>query len=92
VGVFAVLSIVVNTVWIATTRGLIWDFPFMLHIGFGIAFLFAWFLTALSGRKSLQNVEAKKKHLRYVWLQGIFLFLTVVAGIVIPYMRRFLVS
>ena len=90
VGVFALLSIIVNTAWIAFTRGLIWDFPFLIHIGFGAAFLFAWYLTALSGRESMQNPKVKRWHRFFAWMQGIYLFLTIVAGIMIPHLRNFI--
>ena len=87
VGVSAIMVVIINTILIATSRGLIWDFPFLLHIGFGVCFLFAWLLTVFSGYLRMQGRIKKMSHRRLAWAQGIFLLLTALTGIGIPYLR-----
>ncbi|HEY4520048.1 MAG TPA: hypothetical protein VJH33_03365 [Candidatus Paceibacterota bacterium] len=91
VGVFAILSVIINTVWVMETRGLTWDFPFVLHIGFGVAFIIFWGFTVVAGySRRMYGRDMFFSHRELAHIQGVLLALTVIAGINIPLLRSIL--
>ena len=93
-GIFAISSIVINTAWVHSTRGLVLDPPFILHMILGLGFVAAWAASCKTGIHLLwQKKEASRKyHRRMFVIQGILLAVTILLGIGMPYLRSLLRS
>ena len=82
VGISSLVSVVINTLAITQTRGLVWDVPFIIHFSFGTLTLLGLIATSVSGYLLTHTYTLIDKtfHRKTATIAGCLYLLTILAA------------
>ncbi|MBI5732778.1 hypothetical protein HY967_02335 [Candidatus Jorgensenbacteria bacterium] len=87
VGVFSIIVVVINTIYIGASRGIVWDASFTTHTILGFWFFLGIIITCITGFQVFLRNLPTRFHRISAYLTAFFLAFTLLVAFLIPTLR-----